>query len=529
MIAQLQGFGANVAQIVSNQIAGVQRNLAQLSADLARIFGFHEEVITPIGSYGTPTANAQYWTTSNLDTAALATIAMAYAQLTGTAVDLAGFIDTAQNTDSLFINGQKIYQPGSRVWQNDSLELLQDKGVRVISTYYPKDQFSNALDDLADNLQDPGKVMMAVIDGPATGLDGTYWKSVVVLGVDTATQTVRLNDPSRADGQDMTMSFDDFQSAWQDNSYRLISASLNATPRTPVVAPPPAATRLVWSPPRLDQLGSALSDLATNVTTLVTHQIEGLIGNIAQFGNDLASAVGIGQQTTAITPPAAGDTQFGNYAANLPYWIPQGNKNSCSLMAIAGLVGQLTGSMPTEQDILDLARSTPSDVYADQTIFVRDGKGEFPGEHWGTNNVDAVKMLNLYDLNADMTTYTKGQGLLALNDLETALKDGQGVMVSVHNNTLYNGYLRKYLGYDAFKLSGIQQGNHAVIVLAVDLDKNTVYLNDSAPSEGQGLAVPLDTFMRSWEASTFTLWTAERQTPATTNAAASVTSQLAVA
>ncbi|MCX2712455.1 hypothetical protein [Mycolicibacterium sp. J2] len=527
VIAQVQNFAANIAQIVVNQIAGVQRNLAQLSADLARIFGIHEQVITAPGSYGTPNADAQYWTSSDINTAALATIAMAYAQLTGTVVNLAGFINTAQNTDSQFNNGQKMYEPGNTVWLNDSLELLQDKGVRVISTYYPNGDFSKALNDLAENLQDPGKVMMAVINGPATGLSGTYWKSVVVLGVDTANGTVRLNDPTLADGQDMTMSLDDFQSAWQSKSYRLISAALNATPRTPVVVPPSAPTRLVWSLPRPDQLGSALGGFAVNVTALVVHQIQGIAGNLTDFGNDLANALGIGPQTNTVTgPPAPNETQFGNYAANLPYWIYQGKKASCSLMAIAGVVGQLTGSMPTEEAILNLARSTASDVYADETIFVGDGDGK-TGGHYGTNNVDAVKLLNMYGLNADMTQYTKGQGALALDDLEAALSDGQGAMVSIHNTTLYNGYLRKYLGYDLTPLSGIQQSNHNVIVLAVDLDRNTVYLNDSAPKEGQGLAVPLDTFMRAWQASTFTLITAERQTAS--SAAAGVTSLSAAA
>lgn len=510
VIAQVQSIGTNITQMVVNQIVGIQRNLADLSADLARIFGIRQEVITVAGPYGNPTADAQYWVSSNYATASLATIAMAYAQLTGTAVDLAGFITMAENTYSLYKNNQKMYGPGLTAWINDSYELLQDKGFRIFNSYYTNDGQSAALHDLTDNLQNPGKVMMVTLSGPVDGLTGTYTKSVIVLGVDTETGIVRLNDPTLPNGQDMTMSLDDFQSAWQSSNYRLVSAQLNANAATPTTVPAPAVTRLVWSLPTPDQFGRVLSDLAVNITTTVAHQVQGISRNLSDFGNDLATVLGVGQQTSTVVPPSPSDTEFGNYAANKQYWIYQGQLQSCVLMAVAGVIGQLTGTMPTEEAILDLARSTASDSVADEMIF--EGDGQVPGMHYGTFYVDAVKLLNKYGLNADMSQYTKGQGDLALDDLKGALSDGQGVIVSVNNQTIYNGYLSKYLGKNLFTINGIAEGNHGVIVLAVDVTKNLVYLNDSAVKDGQGFPVPLDKFMTAWQASRYTMVTAERPT-----------------
>ncbi len=133
--------------------------------------------------------------------APLATVAMAYGQLTGTAPDLPGFTTAALDTESLVYPGYKIYRGVGTNWfvkWTDSYELLQDKNVRIISRSYYDDQQTKAINDLAAGLEDPTKVMIAAIKGPVDGQTDPGTKTVVVLGLDTTRNVVTINDPTQA-------------------------------------------------------------------------------------------------------------------------------------------------------------------------------------------------------------------------------------------------------------------------------------------------------------------------------------------
>ena len=54
---------------------------------------------------------------------------------------------------------------------------------------------------------------------------------------------------------------------------------------------------------------------------------------------------------------------YGDPSAAAPYWRQQ-NSSDCGEMAVADVVGQITGHEPTEQQITALAKSTPSTAAA---------------------------------------------------------------------------------------------------------------------------------------------------------------------
>lgn len=507
----LEEFGHNVYLTVADQISGVQNNLAVLGEDLFTVLGISRETITNPGPYGDPTLNEQYYVPmANYYEAPLATVAMAYGQLTGTTPNLTGFTNAALTTNSLSYPGFKILRSVGPKWfvtWTDSYELLQDKNVRVITKTYISDQQSKAINDLSAGLSDPTKVMIAAIKAPVDGQADPGTKTVVVLGLDTVKDIVTINDPTQTTGQGLEMTLKAFTDAWGPQNFQLTTVQKAASSSTPLPEP---ATKLVWSLPAPNEIGQALQDGWTNIATLVVHQIEGLQANIGLLAQDLGYTFGLNDPN--ITPPGPDSVEYGNYTKNYPYYYYQGQYDSCVLMATAAIIGQLNGG-PVPPDlgnqILTQAETTPSGVVPNQVMFYKNGGTG--GLHWGTYYVDALKLLNMNGVNADMSTYISGQGDLALEAMNNALSDNQGVMVAVSNAVLYTAYSRKYFGEGADPGPN-PESNHAVVVISVDMTKKAVYLNDSAYKSGQGLPIPLDEFLRAWRASNYLLITAEKAT-----------------
>ncbi|WP_233211065.1 hypothetical protein [Mycobacterium sp. shizuoka-1] len=511
ILQSLEEFGHNVYLTVANQVSGTQANLNLLRDDLANVFGISRVTITTPGVYGNAAQNKQYYVgMQDFYSAAIATVASAYGQLTGTAPDLAGFTAAALNTESLVYPGYKIYRGVDANWfvkWTDSYELLQDKNVRIISRIYYGEQKTRAINDLAAGLQDPTKVMIVAITGTVDGRTTPGEKIVTVIGLDTTRNIVTINDPTQANGQGLEMNFDDFVDEWSSQNYRLVTAQLAASSSTPLPAP---ATKLTWALPAPNEIGQALQNAGKAVALLVVHQIEGAQANLGDLANDLGYTFGINDPD--IGPPAPESIEYGNYTKNYPYFVYQGNYPTCLLMATAAVIGQLRGgAMPADlgQQIYDLATSTPSGVYPDETIYEPTGTGR-NGLHWGTNSADAVKLLNMNGINADWTTFLKSQGDVAMDTMTSALSQNQGVIVALSSNVIWNAYTRKYFN-ETRREPGPNgpQSDHAVVVISVDMTKKVVYINDSALENGQGFPIPLDEFTKAWQYSNYSLITAE--------------------
>ncbi|WP_422744022.1 hypothetical protein ACN27E_19820 [Mycobacterium sp. WMMD1722] len=224
---------------------------------------------------------------------------------------------------------------------------------------------------------------------------------------------------------------------------------------------------------------------------------------LSALSADLArSHTGVEPATATVSPQATGI--HGDPETNKQYWYRQERGcPTCVLMSVASVVGQLspTHTMPTQQEIIDLAKSTDSDAKPGFKIFESGGTGA----HWGTHYIDAVKLLDKFDIDAVQTEFTKNQTEQALRQLTTALDDRAGVIVSIRPDTLWDSARRMLNGQDVRSLKPtVDNAYHAIVVTAVDVNRRIVWVNDSDLDVGAGLALPLDAFLRAWQASSYT-------------------------
>jgi hypothetical protein len=181
---------------------------------------------------------------------------------------------------------------------------------------------------------------------------------------------------------------------------------------------------------------------------------------------------------------------------NAKYWATQKAEN-CVLMATASVIGQLKGTMPTEQQIADQATSTQSVVNPDRKMYL------------GLDTDDRVAMGDAEELlrlnGIDATTkddYKKTQGAKALHELEAALGSGKAVMVGVKADAIWN-----YLHATPPPGAVAEAADHEISVIAINATTRTVYINDSGLEKG-GVAVPLKVFMRAWQSDSYETTTA---------------------
>ncbi|AKK26033.1 hypothetical protein [Mycobacterium sp. EPa45] len=181
---------------------------------------------------------------------------------------------------------------------------------------------------------------------------------------------------------------------------------------------------------------------------------------------------------------------------NAKYWATQSAEN-CVLMATASVIGQLKGTMPSEQQIADQATSTQSVVDPTRKMYL------------GLNTEDRVAIGDAEELlrlnGIDATTkddYRKTQGAKALHDLEAALQSGKAIMVGVKADAIW-----KYVNATPPPGAVAEAADHEISVIAVNATTHTVYINDSGMDRG-GVAVPLKVFMRAWQADSYETTTA---------------------
>jgi hypothetical protein len=179
--------------------------------------------------------------------------------------------------------------------------------------------------------------------------------------------------------------------------------------------------------------------------------------------------------TLAATAAAEPAGIYGDPAKAAQYWAGQSYGNNCVLMSVADVVGQITGQMPSEEQIIELARNTPS-ADTGKTVYA-DVNGD------GVDTRDITALLAHYGLHANTSDDVKGQA--ALNALETALGSRHAVMIPVSSATIWEGHHPK-------------EGDHEVVVIGVDATNGIAHLNDSGSDEGRDEQVPIATFMSAW-------------------------------
>lgn len=165
---------------------------------------------------------------------------------------------------------------------------------------------------------------------------------------------------------------------------------------------------------------------------------------------------------------------YGNPQAAAPYWRYQIGED-CGLMAVADVVGQVTGKEPSQVGIELRGVFTRSEVHHGG-VYLFDG----------TSPQDMVLLLSKYGVQSQLTTGN------TLPGMEQDLAAGRKVIAAINAETIWNYPQGKGQRTNA---------DHAVVVTGVDTRNNVVHLNDSGTPNGRNELIPLATFTRAWATS----------------------------
>jgi hypothetical protein len=197
------------------------------------------------------------------------------------------------------------------------------------------------------------------------------------------------------------------------------------------------------------------------------------VGLIALLGAVIAVSVvplaAASDDTDAPTPTANHiDGMYGDPGAARPYWRQQ-RTSDCGELAVADVVGEITGDEPAEIDVAALAVSTPS--AADPgTIWGRDGN---------TNIKNLPVLLAHYGIHADNVHTTTSA-------LEQELATGRKAIILLNAETIWNRPGQR------------KSANHFVVVTGIDTKAGVVHLNDSGITNGGDEQIPIATFEQAW-------------------------------
>jgi hypothetical protein len=185
----------------------------------------------------------------------------------------------------------------------------------------------------------------------------------------------------------------------------------------------------------------------------------------------VAAGIGLAGVGTATSKADSNGQMYGDPGAAAAYWRYQ-HQEDCGLMAVADVVGQLTGHEPTQIGIELRGLFTKSAAHHG-TIYEFDG----------TAPEDLVVLLEHYGIQSDLTTGNTMAGL------EQDLAGGHKVIAGLNAETIWNYPPGKGQRTNA---------DHAVVVTGVDTRTDIVHLNDSGTPTGRDEQIPMATFTQAW-------------------------------
>jgi hypothetical protein len=161
---------------------------------------------------------------------------------------------------------------------------------------------------------------------------------------------------------------------------------------------------------------------------------------------------------------------YGDPAAAAPYWRYQ-HREDCGLMAVADVVGQVTGHEPPQGGIQLRGLLTKSTNHAG-AVYRFDG----------TSPEDLVVLLQQFGIRSQLSSDN------TIQSIEQDLTTGHKVIATLNAEAIWNS------------ASAADRGtaDHAVVITGVDTRNDIVHLNDSGISTGRDEQIPLPTFMQSW-------------------------------
>ncbi|HEX7321605.1 MAG TPA: C39 family peptidase [Mycobacterium sp.] len=191
------------------------------------------------------------------------------------------------------------------------------------------------------------------------------------------------------------------------------------------------------------------------------------VGPAALVGLISAAAIGL----AGVSHADPDGQMYGDPAAAAVWWRYQ-HQEDCGLMAVADVVGQLTGHEPLQIGIELRGIFTPSEAH-------QGGIYQFDG----TSPDDLVLLLSKYGIQSQLTTGNTMAGL------EQDLAAGHKVIAGVNAETIWN--------YPPGQ-GNRTEADHAVVVTGVDTANDVVHLNDSGTPTGRDEQIPMATFTQAW-------------------------------
>jgi Peptidase_C39 like family len=159
---------------------------------------------------------------------------------------------------------------------------------------------------------------------------------------------------------------------------------------------------------------------------------------------------------------------YGDPAVAAAYWREQ-HASDCGEMAVADVVGQMTGRQPTEQQIIALAENNSSTAG--------------PGPIWKPTGFTDIRdlpiLLGHYGIKADNVQTN-------INALKQKLREGHKIIAILNAETIWNRPGKR------------NSGNHFVVVTGIDTRSGVVHLNDSAINTGRDEKISIVTFEQAW-------------------------------
>jgi predicted double-glycine peptidase len=187
------------------------------------------------------------------------------------------------------------------------------------------------------------------------------------------------------------------------------------------------------------------------------------------------SVAGVGFAGAAQAAPAApaphtnAEGMHGDPGAAAPYWRYQQQDYDCGEMAVADVVGEITGRQPTEDEVTAAAENVPS-VNHSGPIYRPAGR---------TSNHDLPVLLAHYGIQAS-AVHTNTDSLI--QDLD----QGRRVIVGLNDKIIWN------------KPGDRSVENHFVVVTGIDTRTGVVHLNDTGSSAGRDEQVSIANFEQAW-------------------------------
>lgn len=222
------------------------------------------------------------------------------------------------------------------------------------------------------------------------------------------------------------------------------------------------------------------------------------ICTVAGIASAAFAALSVSTVAPALAAPAhaAVGAMYGDPAAAAEYWRQQ-QFDDCVVMSSADVVGEVTGTLPSEQAIIDMAQATPSTAHPG-SIYMKPVDTSDADSGMGADMADIPTLLARYQVTAKITendTATQTGIPTGMAGLKRALGAGHKVIVSVNSALIWREPVEDRDEH------GNPQADHAVVVTGVDTAGGVVHLNDSGTADGRDEQVPVKLFVKAWDAS----------------------------